>query len=350
MPDAACRRSARSSGRWRCRPRYLAWFVLPLLPWLRWGDAPRPRPVAGRPARGRGRLPRADPRALEAVDVPLAAARQRVPLPRGRRALRRAAEPRAWPRTHVRRRLVASAVADRRRRRTSPGRRSPSTLHRLADRHRAGRRAHRARAARLLGSARSARSPSPACSSSAPGSVVALQLNACSARTRARASGTCPSDVAALQSRFGDRTGTVMQFSDFSSCSSAASRWACSSGSGSTTCPAACTTSPASTRSTTTPAWGWSASSAASACRTTGFTQPCGYRSIWQSPVPGLPPLVDLMKVDTVVVEPRMAARRDRAAGWTRQAVRAPGAGLPARHSPRRGPAATSASCRPGRP
>src|SRR3954463_7417895 len=50
-----------------------------------------------------------------------------------------------------------------------------------------------------------------------------------------------------------------------------------------------------------------------------GFTQPCGYRSIWQAPVPGLPPLVDLMKVDTVVAQPRMTHGVTVPSGWSRQ-------------------------------
>ena len=54
--------------------------------------AARPHPLARRAARRRRPLPRPDPGALEAVDVPLAAAGQRVPLPRGRRALRRRAQ------------------------------------------------------------------------------------------------------------------------------------------------------------------------------------------------------------------------------------------------------------------
>jgi hypothetical protein len=50
-----------------------------------------------------------------------------------------------------------------------------------------------------------------------------------------------------------------------------------------------------------------------------GFTRPCGYRGIWQSPAPALPPLVDLMKVETVVVDPSLARRAKASppAGWT---------------------------------
>jgi hypothetical protein len=38
-----------------------------------------------------------------------------------------------------------------------------------------------------------------------------------------------------------------------------------------------------------------------------GFTRPCGYRSIFSPPQPSLPPLADLMKVETVVVTPQQA-------------------------------------------
>jgi hypothetical protein len=50
-----------------------------------------------------------------------------------------------------------------------------------------------------------------------------------------------------------------------------------------------------------------------------GFTRPCGYHGIWQPPAPSLPPLVDLMKVDTVVVDPVLAHRAQASppAGWT---------------------------------
>ena len=39
-----------------------------------------------------------------------------------------------------------------------------------------------------------------------------------------------------------------------------------------------------------------------------GFTRPCGYHGIFSSPAPGLPPLADLMKVQTIVVGPKQAA------------------------------------------
>ena len=192
---------------------YLAWFVLPLLPWLRWAALRvRTRSLAGPLVVGVIYLA-PDPRALEAVDVPLAAARQRVPLPRGRRPLRRAAERGL---RHDARPTTARRVGRPHRRagvpRLGAEPRHPAPA---GDRHRPGRRPHRPGVAHHAARRRSARSRSPACSSWGPGWPSRCSWP-CSGRTRARAVWHVPSDVAALQSDFGDRTGTVMQFSDFS--------------------------------------------------------------------------------------------------------------------------------------
>ncbi len=47
-----------------------------------------------------------------------------------------------------------------------------------------------------------------------------------------------------------------------------------------------------------------------------GFTKPCGYRNLWRPVSPGGPPLVDLMKVDRVVVQPAMAGSLGPPPGW----------------------------------
>lgn len=48
-----------------------------------------------------------------------------------------------------------------------------------------------------------------------------------------------------------------------------------------------------------------------------GLTQPCGYRNLWRvSPIAGVP-VADLMKVDTVVVQPEMTVGVDTPEGWT---------------------------------
>ena len=48
-----------------------------------------------------------------------------------------------------------------------------------------------------------------------------------------------------------------------------------------------------------------------------GLTQPCGYRNLWKvSPIAGVP-VADLMKVDTVVVQPEMTVGVDTPEGWS---------------------------------
>jgi hypothetical protein len=50
-----------------------------------------------------------------------------------------------------------------------------------------------------------------------------------------------------------------------------------------------------------------------------GFTRPCGYQGIFSPPLPSLPPLADLMKVETIVVGPQQAraAHVSSQPGWT---------------------------------
>lgn len=48
-----------------------------------------------------------------------------------------------------------------------------------------------------------------------------------------------------------------------------------------------------------------------------GYTQKCGYRNVWKPAQKGEPPLVDLMKLDTLVVQPKLAARITPIRGWT---------------------------------
>ncbi len=47
-----------------------------------------------------------------------------------------------------------------------------------------------------------------------------------------------------------------------------------------------------------------------------GFTRPCGYANLWRPPEAGAAPLADLMKVDTVIVEPGLAGHVKVPAGW----------------------------------
>jgi hypothetical protein len=48
-----------------------------------------------------------------------------------------------------------------------------------------------------------------------------------------------------------------------------------------------------------------------------GLTQPCGYRNLWKSVPPGDESLADLMKIDTVVVQPEMTVGVETPPGWT---------------------------------
>ena len=47
-----------------------------------------------------------------------------------------------------------------------------------------------------------------------------------------------------------------------------------------------------------------------------GLTRACGYRQIWQPVSPGGPPLADLMKLDTVVAQPKLTVGVTPAPGW----------------------------------
>lgn len=48
-----------------------------------------------------------------------------------------------------------------------------------------------------------------------------------------------------------------------------------------------------------------------------GLTQKCGYRALWQESAPGAPVLADMMKLDTVVVQKKLAEGVKPADGWS---------------------------------
>ena len=48
-----------------------------------------------------------------------------------------------------------------------------------------------------------------------------------------------------------------------------------------------------------------------------GLTQPCGYRNLWKAAGPGMPPLADLMKLDTIVVQDAIADGVQPGEGWS---------------------------------
>ena len=294
---------------------YLAWFVLPLLPWLRWGAL-----------RGRTRS-LAGPLVVGVIYLALTLAPSKLWLFR-------------WPlrvseylylavavlfaillseglaTTWARRRLVASAALV-----VTPAylawAQTPASLHRIV--------IGTALVVVLTGLALltsrlgALRTVALACVFIVgTGLAVATQL-AMFGENKSSRVWHVPSDVAALQSDFSDRTGTVMQFSNFSKLQKRGvpvglleRQWQ--------------NYLPGSMYDVT----GVQAVNhytgiglvrfQRSLCMSyEGFTQPCGYRSIWQSPVPGLPPLVDLMKVDTVVAGPRMTRGVTVPSGWSTQ-------------------------------
>jgi hypothetical protein len=126
-----------------------------------------------------------------------------------------------------------------------------------------------------------------------------------------------PSDVAAMQSRFADRTGTVMQFSDFTrlqhrrTMPELQAKWRYY-------LPGSLYDVAGVDAVNHYTGMGFVRFQRSLCMAYDGFTRDCGYRSIWQPPAPSLPPLADLMKVDTVVVEPRLARGVSVPAGWTR--------------------------------
>ncbi|WP_114422223.1 hypothetical protein [Nocardioides houyundeii] len=50
-----------------------------------------------------------------------------------------------------------------------------------------------------------------------------------------------------------------------------------------------------------------------------GLTQPCGYRNLWRAQGGGMPSMADLMKLETVVVQPRIAKGVQPTPGWVEE-------------------------------
>jgi hypothetical protein len=293
---------------------FLAWFVLPLLPWLRWGDL-------------RGRLrPLAAPLAISAVYLALVLAPSKLWMFRwplrvteylflALLVLFARLVSRGLATSHVRGRVIGSAVAigvptylawaD-----------NPAVLHRLA----AGAVLVAVLTALALLAARLGPLRSVALAGVfivGTGLSVTLQLKSFG-ENRSSRGWHAPSNVAAMKKTFGDRTGTVMQFSNFKDLQHP------------------------STLHQLTQKWQYFLPGSLydvagvhavnhytgmgmvrfqrSLCMSyDGFTQPCGYRGIFSSPQPSLPPLADLMKVDTIVIGHKQAAAANLTppSGWT---------------------------------
>jgi len=293
---------------------FLAWFVVPLLPWLRWGDL-------------RGRLrPLVGPLAVSAVYLALVLAPSKLWMFRwplrvteylylGLLVLFARMLSAGLATSHVRARIIGSVVAI-----GVPAylawANDPSALHRLA--------AGTALVAVLTVLALLAGRLGPLRTLALAGVFivgtglsVTLQLKSFGENKASRGWHT-PSNVAAMNHRFDDRTGTVLQFSDFKDLQHAK------------------------TLPELTAKWQYFLPGSLydvtdveavnhytgmglvrfqrSLCMSyDGFTKPCGYSSIFQPPEPSLPPLADLMKIDTIVVGPKQAAAAQTTppSGWT---------------------------------
>ncbi len=324
---------------------YLAWFVLPLLPWLRWAALRvRTRSLAG-------------PLVVGVIYLALTLAPSKLWMFR-------------WPlrvseylylavvvlfamllsegfaTTYARRRLVASAVLI-----VAPAylawAQNPVTLHRLV----IGTALVIVLTGLALLTTRLGALRTVALAGvfiAGTGLVVAMQL-AMFGENKSSRGWHVPSDVAALQSDFGDRTGTVMQFSNFSNLQQRGVPVGLLERKWKNYLPGSMYDVAGVNAVNHYTGMGLVRFERSLCMSYDGFTQPCGYRSIWQSPVPGLPPLVDLMKVDTVVAEPQMTRGVTVPPGWTRQQS-TPQVVVYQRDGLRRIPAAISASCPRGRP
>lgn len=293
---------------------YLAWFVLPLLPWLQWGGLrTRVRSLTGPMAVGVVYLALTlAPSKLWQFRWPL---RVTEYLFLAVLVLVAVALSRGLATTHVRGRLVGTAVAI-----VVPAYLAwadqPADLHKLA----AGSALVVVLTALALLTGRLGSRRSLALAGVfivGTGLIVALQLEAFGENKGSRV-WHAPSDVATIRAHFDDRQGPVMQFSDFTALQHQA------------------------TLGQLTAKWRYFLPGSLydvtktdavnhytgmglvrferSLCMSyDGFTRPCGFHSIFQSPAPSLPPLADLMKIETIVVGTKQAkaAHTTPPAGWT---------------------------------
>jgi hypothetical protein len=150
------------------------------------------------------------------------------------------------------------------------------------------------------------------------GLTVALQLTAFGENKGSRVWHT-PSDVTAMKQRFDGRSGTVLQFSDFRDLQHAGTlheltaKWRYF-------LPGSLYDVTDVTAVNHYTGMGLVRFERSLCMSYDGFTKPCGYRSVFSSPVPSLPPLADLMKVETIVVGPKQAraAGTTPPSGWTK--------------------------------
>ncbi|MGA8249070.1 MAG: hypothetical protein WB797_19340, partial [Nocardioides sp.] len=287
---------------------FLAWFVLPLLPWLRWSEL-RARTLVA-------------PLGVGAVYLALVLAPSKLwqfrwPLRVSEYlylaivVLFARALTAGLATTHTSRRLIASAVAI-----GVPAylawAKTPAALHHLV--WGALLVAVLTALALLAWRTGPARTLALGCVLIVgTGLGVALQLKTFGENKSSRV-WHAPSNVAALQSHFAGRKGLVMQFSDFTELQRTSVRrlekqWQYY-------LPGSLYDVAGVDAVNHYTGMGMVRFERSLCMKYDGFTRPCGYPSLWRSPEGDLPPLADLMKVDTVVVDPGMAGRVKVPAGW----------------------------------
>lgn len=148
------------------------------------------------------------------------------------------------------------------------------------------------------------------------GAVLALQVGVYGENASSRL-WHVPSDVAALQASFADHTGRVMQFADLKPLQNKGQtrkleqQWQGSFLPGSMYHPAGVQAVNNYT------GMGFVPFTRTFCMEYDGLTQPCGYRNLWKAGGSGQPPLADLMKLDTIVVQPEMAQGVQPGEGWS---------------------------------
>lgn len=148
------------------------------------------------------------------------------------------------------------------------------------------------------------------------GAVLALQVGVYGENASSRL-WHVPSNVAALQADFADHTGRVMQFADLKPLQNKGQirkleqQWQGSFLPGSMYHPAGVQAVNNYT------GMGFLPFTRTFCMEYDGLTQPCGYRNLWKAGGSGQPPLADLMKLDTIVVQPEMAQGVQPGEGWS---------------------------------
>ncbi|WP_210650473.1 YfhO family protein [Nocardioides sp. SYSU D00065] len=147
------------------------------------------------------------------------------------------------------------------------------------------------------------------------GAVLALQVGVFGENASSRV-WHVPSDVSALQETFADREGRVMQFADLKPLQNKGQirrlegQW-------DTYLPGSMY-HPAGVEAVNNyTGMGFVPFTRTFCMEYDGLTQPCGYRNLWRAGGPGQPPLADLMKLDTLVVQPALAEGVAPGEGWS---------------------------------